>query len=134
MIDARRWLGRARSIEKEIDSLQNAKAETRERLEKITQNYSSDGAQVTKDPHKFDKLVELEDMIDRRMNELVSVKEEITETICKLDDGRQRTVLLDYYIRGKSLEETAVHMSYSYASIKKIRARAIRSVELIITE
>lgn len=128
MIDARSWLGRARSIEKEIDALSQSKQETRDRLTRITQNYNSDGAQVSKDPHKYDKLVELEDLLDRKTDELIGVKQEITEAIGVLTDGRQRTVLLDYYIRGMSLEETAVHMGYSYANIKKIRAKAITSI------
>ena len=128
MTDARSWLGRARSIEKEIDALFQSKQETRDRLTRITQNYNSDGAQVSKDPHKYDKLVELEDLLDRKTDELIDVKQEITEAIALLNDGRQRTVLLDYYIRGMSLEETAVHMGYSYANIKKIRAKAITAI------
>lgn len=127
-MDARQWLGRARSIEKEVDALTKTKDETRDRLTKITQTYSRDGAQSSKDPHKYDKLVELEDLLDRKMTELIETKQEITETIGLLQDGRQRTVLLDYYVRCKSLEETAVHMGYSYANIKKIRARAIAAI------
>ena len=132
MMDARSWLGRARSIEKEIDALDKARRETRDRLIKITQTYSDSRTQSSKDPHKFDRLTELEDLIDRKTAELLETKREITETIGRLQDGRQRTVLLDYYINCMSLEETAVHMSYSYANIKKIRARAISSIAMYI--
>ena len=86
-ITARQWLGRARGINREIEALTNAKQETRDQLLRITQNYSSDGAQSTKDPHKYDRLAELEDLIDQKVDELIRVKREITEEISKLQEG-----------------------------------------------
>lgn len=126
--NARQWLGRARGINREIDALIHAKQEARDQLLRITQNYESDGAQSTKDPHKYDRLAELEDMLDKKVGELILVKQEITAAINKLQDGRQRTVLVDYYVRCISLEQTAYEMSYSYANVKKIRARAIETI------
>ena len=113
-MDARQWLGRARGINREIDALLKAKQEARDQLTRMTQNYQSDGAQSSKDPHKFDRLGELENMIDQKINELLQVKTEITEAITQLKDGRQRTVLLNYYVRCKTQEEIAVEMRYSY--------------------
>lgn len=124
-MSARQWLGRARGINREIDALLKAKQETRDQMLRITQNYRSDGAQSTKDPHKYDRLVELENLIDQKVDELLTVKQEITDAIDNLSDGRQRTVLLDYYVRCISLEQTAYEMHYSYANVKKLRARAI---------
>ena len=54
---------RARGIEKEIQALRDARQRTFDQLLRITQNYQSDGAQNTKDPHKYDKLSELNDLI-----------------------------------------------------------------------
>lgn len=133
-MDARQWLGRARGINREIDALLKAKQETRDQLTRMTQNYQSDGAQSSKDPHKFDRLSELGNMVDQKINELLTVKTEITEAINSLDDGRQRTVLLDYYVRCISLEQTAVEMKYSYANVKKLRAKAITSLERKFSE
>ena len=74
---ARAFLNRARNIDHEIDVLLKTEDETRERVMSITQRYDGDGAQSTKDPHKFDKLAELSNLIDQKTDELVSVKAEI---------------------------------------------------------
>jgi DNA-directed RNA polymerase specialized sigma subunit len=118
-IKTKQWLGRARSINREIDALLSTKAEARDQLLRITQNYSSDGAQSSKDPHKYDRLAELESVIDEKISELMTVKQEILETINKLQDGRQRIVLVGYYVRCRTLEEIAVEMRYSYRNVKR---------------
>ena len=82
---------------------------TRESLESITQNYNSDGAQSSKNPHKFDRLVELESLVDAKIDEQIAMKAEILETIMKLPDRRQRLVLMEYYVEMKSFEEVSVH-------------------------
>lgn len=136
MTDARKWLGRARSINREIESLQEEKADARDKLLRITQNYNSDGATGTKDPHmKYDRLVDYALRLDRKTDELIEVKEEIMDTISELDDGRLRCVLWNYYIRGKSLEEIAVFMHYSYRHIKRFHRAGTAAVqELLLTE
>ena len=82
-MNAKQWLSRARFIDREIALLQRTKEETRDNLTKITQSYESDGAQMTKDPHKFDRLVEIENMIDQKVDELIDTKKEITAIIFK---------------------------------------------------
>lgn len=129
MTDARKWLGRARTIDREINTLQKTVDETRSQVQRITQNYDADGAQSTKDPHKFDRLVELEDTINQRIDELVQIKDEITGMISLLQDGRHRTVLMDYYVRCMTLEQTAVEMGYSYAHVKRLRAIGISQIQ-----
>ena len=135
MTDARKWLGRARSINREIEGLLEEKDEARAQLLRITQSYNSDGAQSTKDPHgKFERLLDYELRIDRKVDELVRVKSEIMDAISNLEDGRHRCVLWNYYIRGKSLEEIAVKMHYSYRQIKRFHRQAAADVQKMLTE
>jgi DNA-directed RNA polymerase specialized sigma subunit len=129
---AKQWLGRARFIDREIALLQKTKAETRDSLTKITQSYESDGAQVSKDPHKFDRLAELESMIDEKVDELTATKKEILQVIFKLEDRRQKMVLISYYIRMKTFEQIAVEMNYSFRQITNIRRRGIMEVQKLI--
>lgn len=129
---AKQWLGRARLIDREIALLQKTKAETRDSLTKITQSYESDGAQVSKDPHKFDRLAELESMIDEKVDELTATKKEILQVIFKLEDRRQKMVLISYYIRMKTFEQIAVEMNYSFRQITNIRRRGIMEVQKLI--
>ena len=59
-MNAKQFLGRARWADKEIESLMRTRDETFDRLTHITQSYDGDGAQATKEPHKFDSYVALE--------------------------------------------------------------------------
>lgn len=131
-MNAKQWLGRARFIDREINLLLKTKAEARDGLTRITQSYESDGTQVSKDPHKFDRLVELENMIDLKVAELNETKAEILGVIFQLEDRKQKMVLISYYIRMKTFEQIAVEMSYSFRQITNIRRRGIMEVQKLI--
>ena len=77
---AKQYLNRVRRIDKEIAALLRLVQSTRASLETITQNYNSDGAQSTKNPHKFDRLVELESLVDAKIDEQIAMKSEIITT------------------------------------------------------
>lgn len=128
-MNAKQFLSRGRWIEREITALMRTRDETRDRLTHITQNYDSDGAQSTKDPHKFDALIELEYRLDERIDELCAVKTEILDTISKLEDSRERLALQLYYIDMKSWEQVAVELNYSWRQTMYIRKQAIKHVE-----
>lgn len=98
----------------------------------ITQNYDSDGAQSSKDPHKFDALVELEDKLDAKIDELYRIKNEILDTIFRLDDPRERMVLKGRYVDMKTWEQIAVEMSYSYMQVTRIHGYALNSIKDVI--
>ena len=129
---AKQFLSRGRWIEREITSLIRTRDETRDRLTHITQNYDGDGAQTTKDPHKFDSLVELEYKLDERIDELCAVKTEILDAIGKLEDSRERLALQLYYIDMKSWEQVAVELHYPWRQTMYTRNHAINNVEAII--
>lgn len=128
-MNAQQWLDRARGIDKEINNLLRTRRETRDRLLKITQSYVKDTVSGSKDPHKFDRLVEIESMIDEEIDKQLEVKKEITEAVMKLEDRKQRQVLLSYFVRCVTLERIAVEMKYSYKQIKRIKRDGIAEVE-----
>lgn len=130
---ARQFLSRARSIDHEIEVLMKVEAETRARVLSITQRYDGDGAQSTKDPHKFDKLAELSSMIDQKVDLLVDVKAEILEMIGRLPEGRQRTVCESFYLRMKTFEQIAVDEQYSYRQVKRIHSKSLLLVDGYLT-
>lgn len=126
---ARSYLNRARNIDHEIDNLLKAESETRDRVLSITQRYDGDGAQASKDPHKFDRLAELSSLIDQKTDELVAVKGEILEMIGRLPERRQRNVCNSYYIRMKTFEQIAVEENYSYRQVKRIHSKSLLLVD-----
>ena len=129
---AKQWLHRARTIDKEIEVLLDEKQQTLDRLLQITQSYTRSEAQTSKDPHKIDKLIEYEDKIDRKVDELAAVKQEIGSIIDLLEDDHQRIALRGYYLAIKTWEQVAVDMNYSFQGVMLIRKKAIEEVEKIL--
>lgn len=129
---AKQYLNRVRRIDKEISALLRLVQKTRESLENITQNYDSDGAKSTKNPHKYDRLVELESLVDQKIDEQIQMKADILCTIMQLDDRRQRLVLMEYYIEMKTWEQVAVDLNYSYMHVTRIHGYALKEVQKIL--
>lgn len=129
---AKQYLNRVRRIDKEISALIRLVQKTRESVESVTQNYNSDGAQSTKNPHKYDRLVELESLVDQKIDEQIQMKADILCTIMKLEDRRQRLVLLEYYIEMKTFEEIAVDIHYSWKQTHRIHANALKAIEYVL--
>ena len=132
--EVKQWLGRARNIDKELQSLEKAVMEEWERATRNTANYGGEQVGGSKDPHKLDRLAEYSDLLWRKQAELLDVKTEISEMILSLDDGRQRTALIDYYTRGMSWEEVAAGMHYSWRYTMQIRKYAIEAVGRKLSE
>ena len=129
---AKQYLNRVRRIDKEIEALLRLVQKTRTSLESVTQNYETDGAQTSKDPHKYDRLVELESLVDSKIDEQIELKAEILKTIMQLDDRRQRLVLMEYYVEMKTFEQVAVDINYSWRQVMKIHAKALKAIELVV--
>ena len=131
---AKKWMSRARRIDREINNLLQLKQNTRDNLTRITQEFDHDAVSGSHDPHKFDRLVALEDEIDKRVDELINVKQEILGLINQLANRNQRIVLMSYYLNMKTWEQIAVDMHYSYDNIMRLRKLGLIEVERILQE
>lgn len=125
MIETKSWLSRAKRLDEEIDKLISIKAETFARVTSVTQSFSRDTVQSTKDPHKLDRLAELEDDIDMKVSELVRVKDEILNAIFRVSDRRYRLILYQRYIDYMTFEQIAVNLHYSYKQVCRLHGRAL---------
>lgn len=128
-MSAKQWLGRARGISCEIEILLTAKNEALDNLTRVTQRYDADGAQSSKEVHKIERLLELEEVIDKKVDELMHVKAEIVAEIGKVHNTKQRQVLLCYYVRGLSLERIAVELNCSFRNVAYLKKRGVQAVE-----
>lgn len=136
---AKQYLSRARYLDGEIDDKLEQKKTAFDQLTRVTQNYDSDGASSTKDPHKFDRLAELQILLDKLTDEYVNTLVEITETISQVQDERQRRVLTLYYtVKDKDTkkpltwEQVAVRLHYSWKQTRRIHARGLAAVDRIL--
>ena len=124
-IDARRWLNRAWMLEMEINALLAMKEETHDRVTSITSSVADVRVSGTHDVHKLDRLVELEDKIDRCIDNQIAIKEEIFDVIQRITERRFRTLLINRYIRFMTWEHIAVEMNYGYRHIHKMHRIAL---------
>lgn len=129
---AKQILAKGRGIDREINALIRTRDETKDRLTNITQSYDGDGAQSTKDPHKFDKLVELEDQINRMIDDLVDQKMLSLNVISHLDDARERMILKMYYVDMMTWEQIAVAANLSWTHTMRLRKSALKNLDVFI--
>ena len=130
----KQWLMRARNIDREIDSLVKARGELYDRVTKITQSYTGDVVQSTKDPHRFEALTEYEMEIDRQIDKLIDVKREINSAINELHDWRLRSVMFERYLANKKWEEIAVELHFSYQHVCRLHGRALIELGVILKD
>lgn len=122
---AKEWLQRGWKLDKEINALLSLRAEARRRALSISPSYKGDVVQSSANPHKFDKLVELESLIDARVDELTGIRSEILATIRQVPDARYRTLLIERYTEFKTWEQIAVDMGYSFRQITRMHGEAL---------
>ena len=129
---AKQYLNRVRRIDDDITELLETKKKARDALTRMTQNYDADGAQATKNPHKFDRLVELDSLIDDLIDQQVALKAETLKTISHLKDNRLKILLEKYYINLKSWEQVGNEMHYSYSHLMRMHGYALYAVDEIL--
>ena len=126
---AKAWLKRGWQLDREINSLLRTKQETRDRLTSVTAGYAGEPVQGTRDPHKYDRLAELDEKIDQRIDQLIQVKGEIADAIAQVQDTRYRTLLTERYLCFRTWEQIAVDMNYSWKHIHRIHGEALIELE-----
>lgn len=125
---AREWLNRGRRIDKEIEALLRERERLVTNLTSGTADLGSTPVSGTKDPHKFDRLVELIAKIDERTDALYAIKCEIIEAIGKVSDTRYRAILTERYVEMRSFEQIAVDLNYSWRQTIRLHGAALMAV------
>lgn len=132
-MNVRQWLWSARGINKEIAKYKEALQRARDRASRITQNYSADVAQSSKDPHtKLDTIAEYISLIEEKETALDKARLEIAKVVLALPDWRQRTVAFAYFCECDRMEKIASDMGYSFRQAKRIKNRAVESIERVL--
>lgn len=128
-MDIRAWLNRGWKLDTEIKMLEQAKAEERRRVLSITSSPSNTVVSGTKDPHKYDRLIELESKIDEIIDREIAVKKEILDFISMISDVRYRGLLIARYVRFMTWERIAVQMHYGYRQTLRLHKAALKMCE-----
>ena len=131
--ETKKWLNRGRTLQAEIRSLEQAKAEAEARVTKIVVPPKKVIVQSTKDERRDSGLVEYAEsdyvgQINRRIVDLNGILDEISRAIYAVDNGTLRQILIARYILFRSFEEIAVDMHYGYRNVMKLHKRAVQTI------
>ena len=78
------------------------------------------------------KIIDLQEEINRDIDQLVDLKREIMLVIKKISNVEYQTILENRYLSFMSWEQIAVEMKYSIQQIYRLRDRAHKVVEKIV--
>lgn len=128
----KQWLSRALRIDGEIYSLMETRDREKQKLLNIVQKLDGDLVQSTKDPHKYDHLVELNEAIDELIDSQLEIKAEIIKAIGQLDKPTYRRILLLKYIDGMTFPAIAEVIRFSQRHVERMHGRALLEIGGII--
>ena len=78
------------------------------------------------------KIVDLKKGLRDEIEEYIELKEEAIKLIDSMSDGRHRLVLTYRYINGKTWEEIAVEMHYTYKWVHVLHGQALADFENVL--
>ena len=126
------WLLRARNIDKEIAELAVSRREAFELATNATSCISADKVQNSTANTNENKLINLTDydlILSQKQEELRKTKAEIVNAIYSVNNSLYRTILLAYYINGKTWEQIAAELGYDTRWIYRLREKALKAIE-----
>lgn len=120
-VTTRDWLERARRLDGEIDALLEARQMALDRV-------SCAGGQIL----AAIPQLSLEEKLREKVETLLQVKEEVLEVIFQVPDGTLRQLLVERFLNGKTWEQVAQSLTYSYSQVVKYKfPAALRAVEQV---
>lgn len=128
-----RYLSRYRRLNQRIDRLLEEQSRWREMALKITPVLSqTPGGGESGSPieRPMDKVLEIDEEINREIDELQTVRQEIRAALNQLEDESLKLLMEYRYIDGLTWEQIAVKMNYSYMQICRLHGKTLRTIML----
>ncbi len=132
--EVKQWLSRGYWLRQETERLERARRETYDRLTSITATGGGTVVSGTKDPHKFDALVDLDAELERRIGEIDRIRLEILGAIKAIENDQYRIILYDRYYEHVKWDNIAMKMHYHKRTVEKMHGDALKAIEPIIVK
>lgn len=128
-----RYLSRYRRLNQRIDRLLEEQGRWREKAMRITPVLSpvpGGGGSGSPIERPMDKVLEIDAEINREIDELQTVRQEIRAALNQLE-GENLKLLMEYrYIDGLTWEQIAVKMHYGFQWVCKLHGRALNRLRI----
>lgn len=130
--EARDFLLRARRLDERIAELEVSARCAWELETSTTSQLSGVVVQTSGERRPGESYSALADEIAREKVRLNHIKADILKTIREVDDNALARLLIAYYVNGKSWEQVAVDMNYSFRHVTRLNKRAVAVVQGIL--
>lgn len=135
---AKRWLSRNFELNREIRLLEDKLEVSRQRVNNIVGRYELNEIQMQHNRGGREDLIaeviELEDLVERRLKLLMSEDNKTTEAIDKLETSIERAVLIARYVNRYSWTKIERIYRYSHAQMMRIHLNALDRIEIMEEE
>ena len=115
-------------LSREIDAKLEEVSRYRALATKVTQTLAPDKVQCTQG-NKMEsiiaKLVDLEKEVDAEIDRMTEIRGAVVAAIANVPNSKYRTLLRHRYINGKTWEQIAVEMHYSYMHVCRLHGEAL---------
>lgn len=126
--EVKEYLMQYRDVVRQASAAQDHLTELKAMAERITPNYGGCGSGNAQIGDRLGeavaKIVDAEAKLDAEIELLIATEREIERAIKSVEEP-YRTLLYERYINGKTWEQLAVDMHYSYRGITKMHGRAL---------
>ena len=130
---AKEYLSQAYKIDNDINSKLEQVASLRDLATKATTTMSDMPGSPNRNIYKIEnavvKIMELEDEINSDINELISLKADITHMIKRVTNRQERTILEKRYLCFDTWEQISVDMGYSIQHTFRLHDKALREID-----
>ena len=132
--DKIKYLKRYINLDREIERKLEEVSRLRSKLTRVTEVFTAEprggGSIYGKTEEILAKIVDLENEIDTDVDRLVTIRDGIKTIIEAVEDDRERLLLQYRYLDGRTFEEIAVQMHYSWRQIHRLHSRALTNLKM----
>lgn len=126
------WLDRAFYAEKSVKAWMEKCERERSFAQRLSRTFSgnSSGCSGNSTEDTLIRLIDAERKSKERLNQLVRIREEITETILNVRDDELQAVLVWHYLHYLTFEQIAEKMHYEERTIRRKHKQALDEIVL----
>ncbi len=129
-----KYLKRYITLDREIDRKLKEVDCWRAKLSRLTPVYSSQpkggGTIYSRTEEIIIKIADMEEAINADIDKLIDLKQKIERVIESVPDDKERLLLKYRYLDGRTFEEIAVQMHYSWRQIHRLHSRALTNIKM----
>lgn len=133
-MNKREYLNQAYRLDQRINSKLEQLAQLKALATKVTTGMSDMPGSPTRNVKKNEdivlKIIDLENEINDRIDELVDLKKDIVHRINEVNNPEYKLILELRYLCFRSWEEIAVEMDYGIDNVFRVHRKALASVQI----